>query len=99
MGGCPYGSKNSLDDTYLDLAQWRGVEIRAEHRVTRIEPLPREGYRIDARHPWRRRRNLPVRARNVILSAGVLGTLELRFRSRDGARTLPNISQRQTTRH
>jgi len=94
MGGCPYGSKNSLDYNYLHLAQRRGVQIRAEHRVTRIEPLSREGYRVDARHPWRRRRYPPIRARNVILSAGVLGTLELLFRSRDRIHTLPNISPR-----
>ena len=39
-----------------------------------------------------RRSNL--RARNVVLAAGVLGTLELLFQSRDVDRTLPNVSRR-----
>jgi len=35
-----------------------------------------------------------VRARNVVLAAGVLGTLDLLFRCRDVTRTLPNLSPR-----
>jgi cholesterol oxidase len=40
LSGCPYGSKNTLDYNYLHLAERRGAEIRAEHRVVRIEPIP-----------------------------------------------------------
>jgi cholesterol oxidase len=94
FAGCPYGSKNSLDYNYLHLAELGGAEIRPEHRVVRIEPLPDGGYQIDARHPWRRQRYPSVRARKVILAAGVLGTLELLFRARDRDRTLPNVSPR-----
>lgn len=94
FAGCPYGSKNTLDYNYLHLAQRRGAEIRAEHRVVRIEPLPEGGYQIHGRHPWRRQRYPPVRARKVILAAGVLGTLELLFRARDIDRTLPSVSRR-----
>jgi cholesterol oxidase len=92
--GCPYGSKNTLDYNYLYLAERRGTEIRPEHEVVRIEPLRGGGYEVHARHPWRRRRRSTLRARNVILAAGVLGTLELLFRSRDVDRTLPNVSRR-----
>jgi len=94
FAGCPHGSKNSLDYNYLHLAERRGVQIRAEHRVVRIEPLPAGGYAVHSHHPWRRRRHSVVRAGNVILASGVLGTLELLFRSRDRDRTLPNISPR-----
>jgi cholesterol oxidase len=92
--GCPYGSKNTLDYNYLYLAERRGAEIRPEHRVVRIEPLAGGGYEVHARHPSRRRRRPAVRARNVILAAGVLGTLELLFRARDVDGTLPNVSRR-----
>jgi cholesterol oxidase len=93
--GCPYGSKNSLDYNYLYLAERRGAEIRPEQQVTRIEPLSGGGYVVHARHPWRRRRGRSnLRARNVVLAAGVLGTLELLFQSRDLDRTLPNVSRR-----
>jgi cholesterol oxidase len=94
FAGCPHGSKNSLDYNYLYLADRRGVEIRAEQRVVRIEPVPEGGYAVHPRHPWRAHRYPVVRARNVVLAAGVLGTLELLFRSRDHDRTLPNISPR-----
>jgi cholesterol oxidase len=92
--GCPYGSKNTLDYNYLYLAERRGAEIRPEHQVVRIEPLQGGGYEVHARHPWRRRRHSTLRARKVILAAGVLGTLELLFQSRDVDRTLPNVSPR-----
>jgi cholesterol oxidase len=94
FAGCPYGSKNSLDYNYLHLAERRGAEIRAEQRVVGIEPLPAGGYAVYSRHPWRRQRYPALRARKVILAAGVLGTLELLFRARDRERTLPNVSAR-----
>ena len=94
FAGCPYGSKNSLDYNYLYLAERRGAEIRTEHRVVGIEPLREGGYQVTARHPWQRRRYAAVRARNVILAGGVLGTLELLFRARDQDQTLPNLSPR-----
>jgi cholesterol oxidase len=94
FAGCPYGSKNSLDYNYLHLAERRGAEIRAEQRVVGIEPLPAGGYAVHTRHPWRRHRYAPLRARRVILAAGVLGTLELLFRARDVDGTLPNVSSR-----
>jgi cholesterol oxidase len=94
FAGCPYGSKNSLDYNYLHLAEQRGVEIHAEQRVVRVEPLPAGGYAVHSRHPWRRHGYPVLRSRNVILAAGVLGTLELLFRARDRDRTLPNVSPR-----
>jgi len=58
------------------------------------------GGRDDARYEviyrsttaWPLKREQRVRARNVIFSAGVLGTLKLLFHCRDVARTLPDIS-------
>lgn len=84
--GCPYGAKNTLDLNYLWLAERRGAQIRPEHRVTGLTPLPGGGYELSvAGQP-------PVRAREVVLAAGVLGTLELLFRCRDVLGTLPHVS-------
>jgi cholesterol oxidase len=94
FAGCPYGSKNSLDYNYLHLAEQSGAEIRAEQRVVRVEPLAAGGYAVHSRHPWRHHGYPVLRARNVILAAGVLGTLELLFRARDRDRTLLNVSPR-----
>lgn len=94
LAGCPYGAKNTLDLNYLWLAERRGVRIRPETRVTALAPLPGGGYELSTRHPWRRGERGRLRARRVVLAAGVLGTLELLFRCRDELGTLPHVSAR-----
>ncbi|WP_243018925.1 FAD-dependent oxidoreductase [Simplicispira sedimenti] len=90
--GCAVGAKNSLDKNYLHLAEKAGVAVRVECQVTHLEKLPGEGYRLHLRHPWQRSVSLPpIRARRVVLSAGVLGTLDILFASRDRYCTLPDV--------
>lgn len=89
--GCAQGAKNSLDHNYLYLAQQLGAQVIAESRVRHIEQVP-NGYQLQRQHPWRRQAQPPLRARQVIVSAGVIGTLEILFASRDRQRSLPNIS-------
>lgn len=101
MVGCRYNSKNTLVKNYLYFAEKWGAEIRAEAQVSNIYPLP-EGQPDGARYEvvydrttrvlFRSPRR--VRARNVVISAGVLGTLKLLFRCRDVTGTLPDISPR-----
>lgn len=93
LTGCPEGSKNSLDLNYLHLAEALGVEVRARHRVRRIEP-DGDGYRLHMEDPQTRTAHPEVRAARVVLAAGVVGTLELLFRSRDLHATLPDVSAR-----
>jgi cholesterol oxidase len=102
MVGCRHNAKNTLTKNYLHLAEARGVDIRAEAEARAIRPLP-EGHQPDgARYTVAYRRStalLPgrmreVRARNVVLAAGVLGTLRLLFRCRDETGTLPDLSPR-----
>lgn len=93
LTGCPYGSKNSLDRNYLYLAKRLGAKILSERKVTEIVPLEGGGYLIDMCHPvTRHRQQPPLRTRNVILAAGVLGTLELLFRCREVTKSLPSLS-------
>ncbi|QIO09152.1 GMC oxidoreductase [Acinetobacter lanii] len=89
--GCAQGAKNSLDQNYLYLAEQLGVEIIAESKVTHVECYA-DGYRIHRKHPWKKNPQQPRTAKMVILSAGVIGTLEILFASRDDYKTLPNIS-------
>jgi cholesterol oxidase len=99
MVGCRYNAKNTLVKNYLHLAERLGVEVRAEAEVRNIRPL-RPGQRDGARYEVVYRRTtawLPgstrrMRTRQVVLSAGVLGTLGLLFRCRDVTRTLPDLS-------
>ncbi len=101
MVGCRYNAKNTLVKNYLYFAEKNGAEVRPETDVRYIRPLPADQpdgaqYEIVCRKStaWLDRRDQLVRARNVILSAGVLGTLGILFRSRDEAGTLPDLSPR-----
>ncbi|MBI4788566.1 MAG: GMC family oxidoreductase [Chloroflexi bacterium] len=100
MVGCRNNAKNTLVKNYLYFAEKWGAEIRAEAQVQDIVPLAPgqpDGARYEVVYqsstawfkPTRR-----VRARNVVLAAGTLGTLGLLFRCRDVTRSLPNLSPR-----
>ena len=101
MVGCRENAKNTTVKNYLYLAEKRGVTIRSESEVTAIRPLG-EGQPDGARYEvvyrsstaWPRKPSRTVRTRNVVLAAGVLGTLRLLFRCRDELGTLPNLSPR-----
>ena len=88
--GCPYGAKNSVDRTYLARAEELGARIVARSRAIRLARMVGGGWRVDLVDPLRR--NAPessVTAREVVLSGGVLGTVELLLASRDRWRSLP----------
>ncbi len=105
MVGCRYNAKNTLPKNYLYFAQAHGAEIWPECRVVDIRPLETggadgagDGARFHLHftattavlpHPAR-----VVKARNVIVSAGVLGTLDLLLKCRDVHRSLPQLSPR-----
>ncbi len=91
MVGCRVGAKNSLDRNYLWLAERRGVRIVPETRARLLRPLPGGGVEVETRRSLGRRRTRSWRARKVVVSAGVVGTVELLLRSRD-AGALPGLS-------
>lgn len=101
MVGCRHNAKNTLPKNYLYFAERFGAEVRAECEVRDISPLgPSESdgarylvaYRSSTALVARRQRE--VRARNVIIAAGTLGSLRLLFRCRDRTRSLPELSSR-----
>lgn len=93
LTGCPHGSKNTLDKNYLYLAQGLGASILPFRKVTNILPQENGGYLLQIKHPINPLRKYPpIHAKKVILSAGVLGTLELLFRCREVTQSLPKIS-------
>lgn len=101
MVGCRGGAKNTLLKNYLYFAEKWGAEVRPECEVRDVRPLP-EGQPDGARYEivyrsstgWLFKPERRVRARNVVFSAGALGTLRLLFRCRDITRSLPDISPR-----
>ena len=100
MVGCRHNAKNTLVKNYLHFAEAWGAVVRSESEVMDIRPLP-VGQSDGARFEVACRRSTAyfgglqmVRARNVVVSAGVIGTLKLLFRCRDVTRSLPHLSPR-----
>lgn len=89
MLGCRHNAKNTLDKNYLHLAQQQGCTIRANAEVVDVRPLgPQggEGYRIRYRDPssWFPRIR-SVTARGVVFAGGVMGTLPLLLKLKQGS--------------
>ena len=99
--GCNYGSKNTLDFTYLTLADKAGAVLRDGCEVTRIAPRPGGGYLVDyvvhapdgGARPAGRGGPPPVTASadRLVLAAGTLGTTALLLRNRAN---FPGLSRR-----
>ena len=91
MIGCPVGAKNTLDRNYLYLAEGLGARIIPETEVTGVKPV-NGGYEIISRkstglrHPER-----IYRARGVVFSGGVMGSVKLLMKCKHEG-LLPNIS-------
>jgi cholesterol oxidase len=100
--GCRHNAKNTLTKNYLYFAERNGVEVRPESEVVCIEPLANsdgvrdgaEGYELTVQSSTKRffKKRYKIRCRGVVVSAGVMGTVPLLLKMRDGTRTLPNIS-------
>jgi cholesterol oxidase len=99
MTGCRHGAKNTLDMNYLWLAEGRGVEVRPETEVTWVQSSPGQedaqgGYQVTARErvgPFRKADHT-LKAKNVILAGGVLGTVKLLLRLGKNPEGLPDLS-------
>src|SRR5688500_14099331 len=92
--GCPVKSRNTLDLTYIPLAEQHHAEIRPLHIVRSIAGEA-GGYRVSydrlaggAFQPGSQT------SRIVIVAAGSLGSTELLLRSRDVHNGLPHVSGR-----
>ena len=95
--GCTAGAKNSMDVTYLPLAERHGAEVRPLHTAELIVPLDGGGYRVDFTV---RDEADPteidvgsVEGTEVVIAAGTLGTNELLLRCNQKNGTLPKLSK------
>ena len=106
--GCNFGSKNTLDFTYLSAAARRGAEIRTRHEVRSLAPREGGGYavryvehdpedegrKLDTHDPAARPER-ELSCDRLVLAAGTLGSTYLLLRSR-GA--FPGLSAKLGTR-
>ncbi|MEO8355354.1 MAG: GMC oxidoreductase [Chloroflexota bacterium] len=102
MVGCRHNAKNTLPKNYLYFAEKNGAKVRSEVEVIDVRPLTMHNARSaadNARYevtcqsstsPLKRKQT--VHARNVIFSAGVMGTMKLLLNLRDVKRSLPRLS-------
>ena len=93
MVGCRHNAKNTLDKNYLYLAQKLGAQLFPETTASLIRQGPEGEYLVDCY-----RTTSPVRggkrtfkARNLVLSAGALGTTNLLLKCKEEG-TLPELS-------
>jgi len=100
MVGCRFNAKNTLPKNYLYFAEKMGTEVRAEKEVVDIHPIANEqpdGARFEILYRSSTTLfNKPVRvvrSRNVVVAAGVLGSVELLLNCRDVHHSMPNLSQ------
>lgn len=93
MIGCQHNAKNTLVKNYLYLAERRGVEVLPETEARLIKKSENGGYVVTVAKPGRRfSGKREIKAKGVILAAGVLGTLRLLLRCRDDVKTLTELS-------
>jgi cholesterol oxidase len=90
--GCNWGSKNSLDYTYLSAAQRAGADIRPLHEVKELESRDGGGYTVRfARHdPETGSAEAgTVTATRLVVSCGALGSPYILMKNRDRLGGLP----------
>jgi cholesterol oxidase len=98
MMGCRYGAKNTLDLSYLYLAEKHGAQVLPETRVVDVKPLRGAsdgsfGYEVATvkSTAWIRRQPRRFTCRGVMFSASSLGTMELLFHLKERG-SLPSVS-------
>ncbi len=94
MTGCRHNAKNTLDKNYLYLATRLGAEVLAEHKVVDIIPAGERGengyevvFKQSTAYFSSKKR---LHTKGVIFAGGVLGTLPLLLKLKEGH--LPNLS-------
>lgn len=103
--GCRHDAKRSLDRTYLQLAEAAGARMLTDTTVTAVEPVDGGGY-----HVWLRPTGLGLGtgrvdgtqgatrcfARELVLSAGTFGTLDLLLALRPRLPLSPRLGERMS---
>jgi len=111
MVGCRHNAKNTLPKNYLYFAEKRGAKVVAEVEVTDVKPLPVDSEQLTVNHQLPTanyavtfrdstklfKQTQTVHAKNVIFSAGVMGTMKLLLNLRDVKKSLPKLSAKLGT--
>ncbi len=97
MVGCRHNAKNTLPKNYLYFAEKHGAKVQAEVEVTDVRPSDAH-YEITFQDSTKLfKRTQTIYAKNVIFSAGVMGTMKLLLNLRDVKKSLPKLSAKLGT--
>lgn len=93
MVGCRYNAKNTLDKNYLFFAQKFGAKIIAStivHKITHSQGL----YHIHTSDStsWFKREKKVFKSHGLVVSGGVLGTMDLLLKQKYKYNSLPHLS-------
>jgi cholesterol oxidase len=95
MSGCRHHAKNTLDKNYLWFAQKFGTEIFAETLVEKVE------FKDDVYHihtvtstAWLKLKKTVYKSKGLVLSGGVLGTMDLLLKQKYKHKTLSKLSDK-----
>lgn len=93
MVGCRENAKNTLDKNYLWFAEKKGAEILPKTNVWKIEYVNGQ-YLIHTKRTagFFPKKNRIFRAKGLIISGGVMGTLKLLLSQKYIYKTLPDLS-------
>ncbi len=100
MVGCRNNAKNTLPKNYLYFAEKRGAQVLAEVEVVDVRPVDgaqSNGARYQVTCQPSTRLLKPkqvIAAKNVIFSAGVMGSMKLLLNLRDVKKSLPRLSEK-----
>jgi cholesterol oxidase len=97
MVGCRHEAKNTLDKNYLWFAEnLFNATVMAETETTRIEVLSDHTYKIHTQSStaFGRKRKQVFTATGLVVSGGVLGSLDLLLKQKYVHKTLPLLSDR-----
>jgi cholesterol oxidase len=99
MVGCRFNAKNTLDRNYLYLAEKLGARVIPMRNAVDVRALPGGGYEVTHEQSgaiFGKDRQV-IRARQVVLSAGVLGTVKLLLECKERG-SLPHVSDQLGSR-
>lgn len=97
MVGCRHEAKNTLDKNYLWFAEKHfGAIVLAETETNRIEALNDGSYRIHTTSStaFGRKKIQSFTSNGIVVSGGVLGTLDLLLKQKHIFKTLPHLSDK-----
>lgn len=105
MVGCRHNAKNTLPKNYLYFAEKKGAIVKSEVEVVDVKKVNSNQLSVNNMRyeiHYRSSTSLVTRyskvyAKNVIFSAGVMGTMKLLLNLRDVKKSLPKLSARLGT--